>query len=340
MKSFFKQHATTLIAIVLLIGSGIYQFHGGAVKEDCTIKLSLTELSRDGGKAVIDSVVMPHISFKMAFRAYSNHLDLNERVKAGNYELRRGMSVIEIVRMLKLGEQSPIRLTFNNARSVEQLASKIASQIDADSVELVGAMRSGELASELNIDERYLFSLFIPNTYEVWWTVTPEDLVRRMSLEYNRFWTEARETKRAKLKLSREEVITLASIVYEETKQRDEMPRIAGVYLNRLRRGMKLQADPTVKYALGDFSIRRVLYHHLEHDSPYNTYKYRGLPPSSISLPSIAAIDGVLNHETHNYLYFCARPEMDGYHNFASTFEAHKRNARAFASKLNQMGVK
>ncbi len=296
-------------------------------------------LESQGAEAVVDTLVMPHLRHHLAFRLYAHRLNLSQRVKAGSYELNKGMSVIDVVRMLSLGEQTPVRITFNNVRVVEQLAGRLSQQIDADSAALVSAMRSDSLAKEYGISTKEIFSLFIPNTYEVWWTITPEDLVRRIYLEHDRFWTAERDALRKGLKLSRVEVITLASIVYEETKKVDEMSRIAGVYLNRLRRGMRLQADPTVKYALGDFTIRRVLYRHLEYDSPYNTYRYKGLPPSPIALPSIAAIESVLRSESHSYLYFCARPEMDGYHNFSKSYAEHQRYAREFAAELNRRGV-
>ncbi|MFI3304419.1 MAG: endolytic transglycosylase MltG [Rikenellaceae bacterium] len=308
--------------------------------QNIAIELSSRCLEECGGVRVIDSLLKPHIRHRVAFNIYADRMDLWDRVKPGHYELKRGMDVIDIVRMLKLGIQTPVKVVFNNARGAGYLAGMISKQIEADSLDILSAMQSSELASELKLSSEQIVSLFIPNTYELWWTITPESLVRRMRLESDRFWTSAREESRKKLNLSRVEVITLASIVYEETKRVDEMSRIAGVYLNRLRRGIKLQADPTVKYAIGDFSIRRVLYKHLEFDSPYNTYKYKGLPPAPISTPSIAAIDSVLKFEKHNYIYFCARPEMDGYHNFATTYSQHRINSKAFSDELDKLGIR
>ncbi len=317
------------------------QFYANAVRNEVAIKLSSNDIAQRGGRAVIEEFVEPNIRHKFFFEIYAERLNLWDRVRPGNYELKKGMDVIDIVRMLKLGVQSPVRVVFNNARGIEFLAGTISKQIDADSLSILKMVKSESLAEEFGLDSAaQISSLFIPNTYEMWWTTTPEELVRRMKVESDRFWNENREVARKNLKLSRVEVITLASIVYEETRKVDEMPRIAGVYLNRLRRRMKLQADPTVKFAIGDFTIRRVLYKHLEYDSPYNTYKYRGLPPSPIATPSIAAIESVLGAEKHNYLYFCARPEMDGYHNFAASYTLHKVNARAFAAELNKRGVK
>ena len=185
-----------------------------------------------------------------------------------------------------------------------------------------------------------MFSIFLPNTYEFYWTVTPREFVDRMYREYKRFWEGDRDKKRERSGLDRVEVATLASIVYEETRKVDEMPRVAGVYMNRLRTGMPLQADPTIKYAMQDFGLRRILNRHLKTPSPYNTYINRGLPPSPICMPSVEAIDAVLNFEKHDYVFFCARPTFDGYHNFAKTYSEHLRNARAYQAELNKRNIK
>ena len=182
--------------------------------------------------------------------------------------------------------------------------------------------------------------MFIPNTYEMYWDTSVEEFVERMHTEYERFWTKERDAKRKRSGLSRMQVMTLASIVYEETRKGDEMPRVAGVYINRLRKGMPLQADPTIKYALQDFGLRRILNKHLKHPSPYNTYINKGLPPTPICMPSITAIDAVLNYESHKYLYFCARETFDGYHNFAATYNEHLQNARKYQRELNRRGIR
>ena len=179
--------------------------------------------------------------------------------------------------------------------------------------------------------------MFIPNTYEMWWNVSPEALTDRMLGEYEKFWTSERKDKLARTRLSQKEVMNLAAIVYEETKVVSEMPKIAGVYINRLRRGMPLQACPTAKYAVGDFTLTRILYKHTQVDSPYNTYKHRGLPPGPICMPSIAAIDAVLGYADHKYLYFCAKEDLSGRHNFASTLTEHNRNSRRYNEALKRM---
>ena len=327
-----------LAAFVLTAGAGLVlrqQFYGNAVVTERDLYVS----ARAEYGQVADSL-LPQIKHRRAFDAYARRINLSETFKPGHYVLKHGMSVIEIARMLKLGLQTPVRVTINNVRIPAQLAQKLARQIDADSTAIMQALTSEELAAEVGFDSVTLFSMFIPNTYEFYWTVTPGEFVRRMKREYDRFWTPERDAARRRSGLSRDEVMTLASIVTEETNKADEMPRVAGVYINRLRKGMPLQADPTVKYALQDFSLRRILHKHLRTPSPYNTYLNKGLPPSSIAMPSVAAIDGVLNFENHDYLFFCARPTFDGYHSFARTYGEHLANARAYSAELNRRNIK
>ena len=310
-------------------------FKGNAVRGEYELYVG----SRSGYAAVEDSL-MPHLKYRAAFRLYARRLDLEHTFKPGHYVLRPGMNVVEVARMLKLGLQTPVRISVNNVRTSAQLARKLARQIDADSASMMRALTSKELAAEVGFDSLTLFSMFIPDTYEVWWTITPEDFVRRMKREYDRFWTGERDARRARSGLSRLGVMTLASIVYEETRKTDEMPRIAGVYVNRLRRGIPLQADPTIKYAMQDFGLRRILYRHLKYPSPYNTYINKGLPPSPICMPGKNAIDAVLNFEEHDYLYVCARPTFDGYHTFARTLREHNANARAYSAELNRRKIR
>lgn len=316
------------------------QFYGGAVRQYCVIELSDRVINESEGREIIDSLVMPHIRHRRAFSIYADRLKLWDSLRSGRYELREGMSVVDIVRMLKLRMQTPLNVTFTNARGLEAIAGRLAQQIEPDSAALLKCFTSDAVLESVGMTREEILSLFIPNTYELWWNITPTELVMRMKLEYDRFWTAAREKRREAMKMSRVEVSTLASIVMEESAKRDEMPRIAGVYINRLRRGYRLQADPTVRFAIGDYSIKRILHKHLEYKSPYNTYLHRGLPPGPIAVPSIAAIDAVLNYEHNNYLYFCARAEFDGYHNFAKTYEQHLKNARAYMKELDRRSIK
>ena len=277
---------------------------------------------------------------RLAFDFYAKRLDLEKRFRTGRYMFREGESVIRAVRRLALGEQSPVKLVVGEARTLPQLAGKLASQIEADSATLLSAMRNKRLRKELGFVKDSTIAMFIPNTYEVWWDITPERLLHRIKREYDHFWNEERTAKLKRCGLSKYEAMTLASIVYEEVKIPSEMRMIAGVYINRLRRGIALQACPTVKYAMGDFALQRILHKHLKYRSPFNTYINRGLPPAPICVPSIAAIDAVLNYADHNYLYFCARPELDGRHNFARTLAEHSANSRKYSAAIEKLGVK
>lgn len=324
--------------LVVVIAAGVtvrWQFYGNAVTEERDLYVS----GRAEYAQMVDSL-LPRIRHHRAFGAYARRIDLERTFKPGHYVLRPGMSVIEVARMLKLGTQTPVRVTINNVRIPAQLAQKLARQIDADSAVVMQALTSKALAAEVGFDSVTLFSMFVPDSYEFYWTVTPEEFVKRMKREYDRFWTPERDAKRKRSGLSRLEVMTLASIVYEETRKTDEMPRIAGVYVNRLRKGIPLQADPTVKYAMQDFGLRRILYKHLKYPSPYNTYINKGLPPSPICMPGKNAIDAVLDFERHDYIFFCARPTFDGYHNFARTLREHNANARAYSAELNRRKIK
>ncbi len=335
-----KKTVRNTLLIALLMGAaiatwGIISFRGNAVLEPGSLYLSSRSSYED-----LMTALKPRIRHHMAFDLYSKRLNLEHTFEAGHYTLKQGQDVIELVRMLKLGLQTPVRVTMNNVKIPAHLASKLSHQLDADSLQLIEAFTSKELACEVGFDSLTLFSMFLPDTYELYWTVAPEDFVRRMKREYDRFWNEEREAQRRATGLSRVEVMTLASIVYEETRKTDEMPRVAGVYMNRLKKGMPLQADPTIKYAMQDFTLRRILNKHLKTPSPYNTYLNKGLPPSPICMPSREAIEAVLGYEHHKYLFFCARPTFDGYHNFAVSYSEHLKNARAYSAELNRRKIK
>lgn len=319
---------------VVAFSAAYVQFKGDAVPERSELFVG----SRAGYDELVDSL-MPRIRHRAAFRYYARRIGLATSFKPGHYVLTPGTNVLGVARMLKFGMQTPVRVTVDNVRTPAQLARKLARQIDADSASLMQALTSGELAAAVDFDSLTLFSMFLPDSYEFYWTVTPEAFVRRMKREYDRFWTPERDSLRRRSGLSRLEVMTLASIVYEETRKSDEMPRVAGVYVNRLRKRIPLQADPTIKYAMQDFALRRIRYKHLKYPSPYNTYIHRGLPPSPICMPGKDAIEAVLRFEKHDYLFFCARPEFDGYHNFARTLREHNANARAYSAELNRRRV-
>jgi UPF0755 protein len=263
----------------------------------------------------------------------------SESIKPGRYLIKNRMSNNELVNMLRVGRQSIVKLTFNNIRTTGQFAGKIGRELEFDSITLLNLIYDTSTFHKYHVNKYTVACIFIPNTYEFYWNTTAEQFIDRMYEEYENFWTKKRLAKAAAMHMTREEVITLASIVDEETKKNDEKKRVAGVYINRLNKPMRLQADPTIIFALGDFSIHRVLSRHYSIDSPYNTYRNDGLPPGPICFPAISSIDAVLNYEKHDYIYFCARPDFSGYHNFARTLEQHLKNARAYQKELNKRKI-
>ncbi len=260
-------------------------------------------------------------------------------VKPGRYIIESDISYPGIINLLRSGRQVPVNVTFNNIRTLNELAGKIGKQIDADSVHIINFLSDPVNYTKDGFTRETVISVFIPNTYQLFWNTDAEGFYRRMLKEYHKFWNEERKAKADSRNLSEIEVSVLASIIDEEAAMTDEKPRIAGVYMNRLRRGIPLQADPTVKFALNDFSITRVLKRHLDVDSPYNTYIHRGLPPGPIGCPSISGIDAVLNAEKHDYLYFAAKADFSGYHNFSRTLTEHNRYAAGYQRELNKRRI-
>ena len=265
--------------------------------------------------------------------------DYPGNIRPGRYVIANGINNNRLVNMLRGGLQSPINVTFNNMRDIDQLAGRISKQIEADSSSIADLLHNQEYISQMGFDSRTIPALFLPDTYEFYWNTDAEGFVYRMFQEYNKFWTDERRQQAADKGLTPIQVSTLASIVNKETNMSDEMPRVAGVYLNRLKNNWLLQADPTLIFAWNDYSIRRVLEYHKQIESPYNTYKYPGLPPGPICIPSIAAVKAVLNAEDHHYFYFCAKEDFSGYHNFAKTLTEHNRNAAKYQQALNQRGI-
>lgn len=264
----------------------------------------------------------------------------NDEVPSGRYLIEPPMSNKQLVTKLRAGMQTPVNLTFNNARIVEDLSGKLASTILLDSVTVYQYLTDEEFIAEHGYTKETVMCAFIPNTYQVYWDITMDELMDRMSSEAEKFWNEERLQKAKQKDLTPCEVYTLASIIDKETIVSDEKPTIAGVYLNRLDRDIALQADPTVVFAVGQFDLRRVLNQHLEFDSPYNTYLYPGLPPGPIAMASISGIDAVLNAEEHEYIFFCAKPDGAGRHAFAKTLAGHNRNARLYRNWLSRNGIR
>lgn len=261
-------------------------------------------------------------------------------IHPGAYRFSQSDNCLTVYRRLKSGAQTPVNLTLPSVRTVGKLLKTVSHQLMTDSSNLARLLMDSTYCAQIGYSTETLPCLFIPNTYEVYWTMTPEAFVKRMQKEHDRFWNEERKAKAQSIGLTPEEVVTLASIVEEETANNAEKPMVAGLYINRLHADMPLQADPTVKFALQDFGLRRILHTHLETDSPYNTYKHTGLPPGPIRIPSIQGIESVLNYTRHNYLYMCAKEDFSGTHNFAATFTQHLANARKYQQELNRRKIK
>jgi len=279
------------------------------------------------------------INDAVSFGFVAKILGYQEAVKPGLYTIEPKMSNLQLVRMLRSGQQTPVRVTFNTIRTKEDLAEKISANLEVSKEQFLELLQDSDYIRKYGFEEETVMSLFIPNTYEFWWDTSAEELFERMHKEYQIFWTDSRKQKAQDLGLSQQEVSTLASIVQAESQKSDERPKIAGVYLNRLRIGMPLQADPTLVFAAGDFSIKRLTAKQMAIDSPYNTYKYAGLPPGPINLPDINSLDAVLNFEKHSYLYFCAKEDFSGYHSFAVGYDEHLNNARRYQRALNAANI-
>ncbi len=262
-------------------------------------------------------------------------------MRAGRFKVEPGWSNYELIRHLRGGKQATVKVVLNSERLISDIAGKVARSIEPDSLALYRLLSDQAFLDKKGYTSEQLISLFIPNTYDFFWNTTPQQFFERMEKEHKRFWSNKnRLAKAEKRGMSPEEVYTLASILERESNKKEERPRIAGVYLNRIEKGIPLQADPTVVFATKQFDLRRVLKKHLEFESPYNTYLHAGLPPGPISMASINSIDSVLDAEDHDYIFFCAKPGKVGYHSFAKTLAGHNANARKYHRWLNQQGIR
>ncbi|QZT37588.1 endolytic transglycosylase MltG [Halosquirtibacter xylanolyticus] len=331
-----------VVIALLTIGAGVYSyklfgyvFHP-IIKTECDVFIG-----KDADIEVLkDSLVRKDALMDMkAFEFIAKKKMLSSKIKPGKYHLKKGTTGNNLVNQFIAGNQSPIVLTFNNVRFFPDLAKKVASQLMIDSVSVLKMIDDSVKMQKFGFNKYSYPAMFVPNSYEMYWTISSEHWLDRMHKEYMRFWNAQRLGQAKKLKLLPVEVVTLASIVQEEVRHTDEMSKVAGVYVNRLKRGWPLQADPTIKFALGDFTISRILIQDLKIDSPYNTYVNKGLPPGPICFPSISAVDAVLNYTHHNYLYFCANKTFDGYHAFAKSYRQHLINARAYQNELNKRRI-
>lgn len=263
-----------------------------------------------------------------------------DNMRTGRYAIKPGMTIHDLIKDLRSGNQVPVKLRFNNIRTKQDFAKRIDEQLMLNGEELLNILNDANECNSLGFSVDNIAAMFIPNTYEIYWDTSTKGFIQRMKKEYDSFWDENRLKKAEEVGLTPIEVSILTSIVEEECTYSDEYPMVAGLYLNRLRIGQALQADPTVKFAVGDFGLRRILNKHLEVESPYNTYLHTGLPPGPIRIPSIKGIEAVLNYKKHDYLYMCAKDDFSGYHDFAKTFAEHQRNAIKYRQALNRRGIK
>lgn len=287
-------------------------------------------------KQLVDSAGCVHIN---SFKMLAEWMSYTKHIKTGRYEVLPGMSNLELIRELRNGQQSAVRFTFISVRTKEELSEKVDKQLMLDAKELLDKLENPAWCDSMGFDLSTILAMFIPNTYELYWNISPQRFMQRMKREYDTFWSGKRKERADAIGLTPVEVATLASIVEEESAVVEEYPVIAGLYMNRLKRNMPLQADPTVKYAVGNFTLQRILNDHLEVESPYNTYKHTGLPPGPIRIPSIAGMDAVLNYMQHNYLYMCAKEDFSGRHNFAVSLSEHNRNAAKYRMELNKRKI-
>jgi UPF0755 protein len=336
-----------LIALLLLAGAGIYfgsKLYFNLLVANTPLSLEKNILLIPTGaplEEVIDSLTQnKYILNENTFRWAAERMDYDDQtIRPGRYTIPVATSNKNLIAILRGGRQTPLNVTIQNVRTIEQMAGRISSRLEFDSATLMRYL-SGPFDSIAGTTPPTRLTRFLPNTYEFYWTVSPEEFGARMLKEYESFWTEERKAKAQQIGLTQDEVYTLASIIEKETNHNPEKPRMAGVYLNRIRDGIPLQADPTIVFAIGDFSIRRILYGHLEVDSPYNTYKNAGLPPGPIFMPGLPSINAVLDREVHDYIYFCARPSEDGPgHAFAVTLREHNQNAQRYQRWLDKQGI-
>ncbi|WP_431109534.1 endolytic transglycosylase MltG [Winogradskyella poriferorum] len=344
---YIKKILWAIAIIGLLIFGGIAYYIYGAMFQPNTKfenETAYVYIPTDANYIQVRQQLQPLLKDMGSFDALAKRKKYTSNIKAGRFAISKGMNNNEIINSIR-SKNLPIKIAFNNQHSLEELAGRISTQIEADSVSLLNAMIDNTFLEKNGFTKATALGMYLPNSYEFFWNTSAEGFREKMLTEYNRFWNESRLEKAKQLNLSPDEVMTLASVVHEESKQADEQPRVAGVYLNRLRIGMPLQADPTLKFAAyqlpeyRDTVIRRVLNVHKEIDSPYNTYKNLGLPPGLIAMPDLSAINAVLNPEKHNYLYFAADAKRLGYHKFAKTLAQHNNNAREYQRYLSSQGI-
>lgn len=334
-----------LLLILVTAGAGVWWVYrsGFGISEPVYIYIDMDD-TVDSIAQKTEKVAKPEEM--RVFHLYAGLLNLKDKIRTGRYEVTSDLTMLNFICNIRNHNEKPIMLVVPSTRTIDQMAGKLARQLMVDSVRILQYLDNDTNLEALGYTKESLPGLFIPNTYEVYWDVSIPKLMERMKKENDAFWNTNRMGKLQEVsqyagqEMTKEKVITLASIVDSETANNGEKPTIAALYMNRLRKQMALQSDPTVIYAVGDFTIRRVLHEHLKVESPYNTYRNIGLPPGPIRVPSIAGIDAVLNHDRNDYIYMCAKEDFSGTHNYAVSYGEHQRNATRYVKALNERGIK
>ena len=328
-----------IIGLMMIIGIIVYFFFSSVSTKSDTLFIYIDE--DDTQDSVIAKIKPNASSVGMAsLQTLLRHGGYGKNIKTGRYAIKPDEGVITIYRKLKNGQQASMNLTIPEARTTERLAAILGKKLMLDSATIASALNSQETCEKYGYDTCTISAMFIPNTYDIYWNISIDGLMERMQKEHDHFWNGSRTAKAAAIPLTPNEVATLASIIDEETANTAEKPMIAGMYINRLKQDMPLQADPTIKFALKDFALKRIYNKQLKTESPYNTYLHAGLPPGPIKVASIKGIDAVLNYVQHDYLYMCAKEDFSGTHNFAKTYSDHLKNAAKYTKALNERGIK
>jgi UPF0755 protein len=332
-----------IVFITIILGGIAGYFYRRSIYPDFDITEPVSvyiDEKKDYNTLLLDLKTVANINNLALFKKFAASMHYEENMRTGRYVITPSMSCMDAVRMFRNGQQTPVKITFNNVRLKTAFAEKMGSQLIFAPEELLEKINNPAVCESLGFDTITIACMFIPNTYEMYWNISATKFLERMKKEYDCFWTTERLEKAKDIPLTPVQVAILASIVEEETAEKSDYSIIAGLYINRLRKRMLLQADPTVKFAAGNFSLRRILYAHLDIDSPYNTYRYRGLPPGPIRFPSISGMDAVLNYTQHNYLYMTAKEDLSGKTNFAATYAEHIRNAKKYQATLNKNKIR
>jgi UPF0755 protein len=341
MNTIKKKYYIIPIAICVLALAGVVAFYlTGSLSqsEQCEYVYIDDNDNLDSVAAKLSPI--SHEQTLLSFKLISRHSGYSKNIRTGRYAILPGEDIITVLRKLKNGHQEPVRLTIPESRTTDRLAGALSRKLMMDSLTLSILLKDSSFCAKQGYDTATIVCMFVPNTYEVYWNTSIEKFMARMKKEHDKFWDKSRKEKATTLGLDPNKVCTLASIIDEETANNPEKPMIARMYLNRLAKGMPLQADPTVKFALKDFALKRIYHNMLNIDSPYNTYKNTGLPPGPIKVASVAGIDAVLNAPHHHYLYMCAKEDFSGTHNFAGSYSEHLKNAAKYSKALNERGIK